>query len=224
MISTIIKGLISFVSTNIDDIFVLMLFFSQTNNIMKRHHIVIGQYLGIGALTIISIIGAFGAAIIPHEYVGLLGLVPIYLGIKAHTDYKKESNDNNTSEQKNSKFEKTIQIEENSIITFIKSFIKPSIFKVASVTFANGGDNIGIYIPLFASMSLFDVFITVIVFTLLTSLWCFIALKLAKHPFIQRGIEKNKHIFVPIIFIGLGIFILAESGAITFIYKGLFSI
>jgi cadmium resistance protein CadD (predicted permease) len=57
-------------------------------------------------------------------------------------------------------------------------------------------------------MGLGDILATAIVFAILTALWCFIALKLAEHPFIQRNIEKYKHIFVPIVFIGLGIFIL----------------
>ncbi|MGG7058236.1 cadmium resistance transporter [Clostridium tertium] len=225
MISTVITAFVSFASTNIDDIFILMLFFSQINNDMKIRHIVIGQYLGIGALTTISIIGALGVSIIPHEYVGLLGLVPIYLGIKAYVDHKKESKDIKNAYQQenqngeNGKFKESTATQGNRIITFIKSFINPSVVKVFSVTVANGGDNIGIYIPLFASMSLFDIFITVIVFVLLILLLCFIGLKLAKSPFIQKNIEKYKHIFVPIIFIGLGIFILIESRTITFIFK-----
>ena len=68
MFSTVITAFVSFASTNIDDLFVLMLFFSQINNVMKRRHIVIGQYLGIVTLTTISIIGALGVSIIPHEY------------------------------------------------------------------------------------------------------------------------------------------------------------
>lgn len=79
LISTIIIAFVSFASTNIDDIFILMLFFSQINNDMGKRHIVIGQYLGITLLTTISIIGALGISLIPSEYVGLLGLVPIYL-------------------------------------------------------------------------------------------------------------------------------------------------
>jgi len=98
LISTIITAIISFASTNIDDILVLMLFFSQINNVMKRRYIVIGQYLGIGALTTISIIGALGVSVIPQQYVGLLGLVPIYLGTKAYVGHRQESKDNgNTS-------------------------------------------------------------------------------------------------------------------------------
>ncbi|MEW9096903.1 MAG: cadmium resistance transporter [Clostridiaceae bacterium] len=232
MISTVITAFIAFVSTNIDDIFVIMLFFSQINNAMKIRHIVIGQYLGVVALIAISIIGALGLSVIPYEYVGLLGLVPIYLGIKAYVDYKKESKDNeNTSEQKlqkgeNGRVEETIEettdIQENRIITFIKNFINPSVLKVFGVTFANGGDNIGIYIPIFSSMNLVDMLITVIIFMILTALWCFIGMKLSEHHFIQRNIERYKHIFVPIIFIGLGIFILIESGTISLIYKKVF--
>ncbi|MGG7142021.1 cadmium resistance transporter [Clostridium nigeriense] len=228
MISTVITAFVSFASTNIDDIFILMLFFSQINNDMKIRHIVIGQYLGIGALITISIIGALGVSIFPHEYIGLLGFVPICLAIKAYLDHKKESKDNkNTYQQENqscqnSKSKESTSSQWNNIISFVKSFINPSVLKVFSITFANGGDNIGIYIPLFASMNLFDILITVIVFVLLILLLCFIGLKLSKNPFIRKNIEKYKHIFVPIIFIGIGIFILIESNTITFICKKVF--
>ncbi|MBU5483855.1 cadmium resistance transporter [Clostridium sp. MSJ-11] len=229
MISTLITAFVAFVSTNIDDIFILMLFFSQINNAMKIRHIVIGQYLGVGALITISIIGALGVSIIPYEYVGLLGLVPIYLGIKAYVDYKKESKDNeSTGEQElqkseNSKVEEIIEettdTKGNGIITSINNLINLSVVKVFGVTFANGGDNIGIYIPLFSSMNSVDILITVIIFMTLTAVWCFVGMKLSEHHFVQRNIEKYKHIFVPIIFIGLGVFILIESGIISLIYK-----
>jgi cadmium resistance transport/sequestration family protein len=215
LIAIVIKAFISFISTNIDDIFVLMLFFSQVNNIMKRPHIIIGQYLGIISLTIISIIGALGIGLIANEYIGLFGLVPIYLGIKTYIDYIKESNNNENS----SEVEDINETKENHIITFVEKFINPSILKVFIVTFANGGDNIGIYIPLFASMNTVGIFVTVIIFLLLTALWCFIATKLTEHPFVQKIIEKYKHIFVPIIFIILGIFIIIESKTISLIYN-----
>lgn len=227
MISTIITAFVSFVSTNIDDIFVLMLFFSQINNNMTKRHIIIGQYFGIGALTVISIIGALGVSVIPHEYVGLLGLIPIFLGVKEFIDYKKESKDKKNTEQQehndidNSELEERTYLKENSIITFSNSFINPSILKVASVTLANGGDNIGIYIPLFTRMSLRDILITVVVFALLILLMCFLALRVVEKPLIQGIIEKYKHIFIPIIFIGLGIFILTESDTIALVYKSL---
>lgn len=204
LITTVIKAFVSFVATNIDDIFVLMLFYSQINNIMKRKHIIIGQYLGIITLTIVSIVGALGISIIKDEYIGLLGLIPIYLGIKTYVDYIKESKNTENS----SDIEDIVKAKESHTITFIRKFINPSILKVFIVTFANGGDNIGIYIPLFASMNSVGVLVTVIIFLILTALWCFIGIKLIQHPFVQKNIEKYKYIFVPIIFIGLGISII----------------
>lgn len=222
MISTIITALVSFFSTNIDDIFILMLFFSQVNKDIKVKHIVIGQYLGIGALTAISIAGALGISIIPQEYVGLLGLVPIYLGIKEYIEYKKEIKNN--VEEEAQATEENIQEQvflnqENKTLVSIRKFISPSILKVAGVTIANGGDNIGIYIPLFSSMKLYSILITVIVFLLLTGVWCFIGFKLAEHPFVNKNIEKYKHIFVPIIFIVLGVLIILESGTLSLFIK-----
>lgn len=220
MIGTIITASIAFFSTNIDDIFILMLFFSQVNKDMKVKHVIIGQYLGIGILTIISLAGALGISIIPQEYVGFLGLVPIYLGIKEYVNYKKESKideDGVQTSEDNIIGEKISEQENKS--SFIKKFIKPSILKVAGVTFANGGDNIGIYIPLFSSMKVYSILVTVIVFLLFTALWCFIGLKLAQHPFVNKSIEKYKNIFVPIIFIALGIFIIIESGALGLFIK-----
>lgn len=228
MISTIITAFVSFASTNIDDIFILMLFFSQINNDMGKRHIVIGQYLGITLLTTISIIGALGISLIPSEYVGLLGLVPIYLGVKAYVDHKKENKDNEDvghEELQNDENIERMELEEITYIqkkrtsNFAKYFINPSVIKVFSLTFANGADNIGIYVPLFTSMSLVSIVVTVIIFMILIALWCFIGLKLAEHSFVQRNIKKYKHIFVPIVFICLGVFILMESRTISFIFK-----
>lgn len=224
MINAIIKAIVSFASTNIDDIFVLMLFFSQVSAVMKKSHIIIGQYLAISTLTIISIIGAFGVSVIPKEYIGLLGLAPIFIGIKAWAEHRKDvSKLDNTNVQELSQDEnnevRKMASSENPIMTFIKSFINPTIVKVFCVTLANGGDNIGIYIPLFSSMSLSDILVTVTTFALLIGFWCFIASNLVEHPLVQKNIEKYKDIFVPIVFIGLGIFILIESGPINYIFK-----
>ncbi|WP_315109418.1 cadmium resistance transporter [Clostridium intestinale] len=222
MISTIITALVSFFSTNIDDIFILMLFFSQVNKDIKVKHIVIGQYLGIGALTAISIAGALGISIIPQEYVGLLGLVPIYLGIKEYIEYKKEIKNNVEEEVQDAEEniqEQVVLNQENKTLVSIRKFISPNILKVAGVTIANGGDNIGIYIPVFSSMKLYSILITVIVFLLLTGIWCFIGFKLAEHPFVNKNIEKYKHIFVPIIFIVLGVLIILESGTLGLFIK-----
>ena len=90
MVSAIVTAFISFASTNIDDIFVLMVFFSQVDAQMKKHHIIVGQYLGISTLLFISILGSIGLNLIPQQYTGLLGVIPILLGIKEWLKYRKD--------------------------------------------------------------------------------------------------------------------------------------
>lgn len=90
MISAIATAFVSFASTNIDDIFVLMVFFSQIGGQMQKRHIIIGQYLGIVILLFVSILGSAGLNLIPQEYTGLFGVVPILLGIKEWLKFRKE--------------------------------------------------------------------------------------------------------------------------------------
>jgi cadmium resistance protein CadD (predicted permease) len=65
LISLIGIGVTAFVATNIDDIVVLMVFFSSSN--FQARHIVIGQYLGIGSLVAISALGLLIALVVPSR-------------------------------------------------------------------------------------------------------------------------------------------------------------
>lgn len=54
MIETIIAGIMSFVGTNIDDIFINTLFFAQADTKRKIQSVVIGKYLGSGSLMLLT--------------------------------------------------------------------------------------------------------------------------------------------------------------------------
>lgn len=205
MISTIFMAVMAFLGTNIDDLFILMLFFSQIGGTMTKPQIIAGQYLGIGTLIAMSILGALGLSVFPPEYVGLLGLVPIYLGIRGALDYRRDSKSPDNRESPGSSPPKRL--------------VKLGVLKVAGVTIANGGDNIGIYVPLFIGMGIPAMLVTVLVFALLTALWCLMGLKLAGHPLIRKNIEASQHILVPVVFIGLGIFILLKNGTLGLILR-----
>jgi cadmium resistance transport/sequestration family protein len=199
-IQSAIAGSTAFIATNVDDILILMLFFSQTNSSFRRQHIVVGQYLGFIALVIASLPGFFGGLIIPPAWIGLLGLVPIAIGI---------SNLVNNQEDK-----PEIQTVSDSKTT-AKSLliaIAPQTYKVAAVTFANGGDNIGIYVPLFANSNLAELAIICLTFLVLIGVWCYIAYRLTRHKAIAQILTKYGERIVPFVLIGLGIFILLESG------------
>jgi cadmium resistance transport/sequestration family protein len=200
-IQSAIAGSTAFIATNVDDILILMLFFSQTNSTFRRRHIVVGQYLGFIALIIASLPGFFGGLIIPRAWIGLLGLLPIAIGINNLITSKED--------------EQEIQTVSDSDSTVAKSLlvvIAPQTYKVAAVTFANGGDNIGIYVPLFASSNLANLAVICLTFLILIGVWCYIAYQLTRHKAIARILTKYGERIVPFVLIGLGIFILLESG------------
>jgi cadmium resistance protein CadD (predicted permease) len=89
--------------------------------------------------------------------------------------------------------------------------IQPNLLELG-VTIANGGDNIGIYVPLFANRTLMGLGITLIVFFTMIAVWCWIANSLSRHRAIAQFISMcYGDRIVPFVLIGLGIYILVES-------------
>ncbi|HEO8421340.1 cadmium resistance protein CadD [Niallia circulans] len=207
LILTILSALGSFIVTNIDDIFVLMLLFSQASSQAKASNgrtvnmqpkgsriypkdIVIGQYLGFALLVLISLLATFGVTLIPDQWVGLLGLIPIYLGVKLFIKGEDEN--------------------EGAILSSLNKFNK-FYLSVAFITFANGGDNIGIYVPFFSTLNNNQLVITVVTFFIMVAVWCLIGYRLARFRYVSETLEKYGRWVIPIVFIGLGLYIMAEN-------------
>jgi cadmium resistance transport/sequestration family protein len=202
----IIAGITSFAATNIDDIVILMLFFAQVNASFRPRQIVVGQYLGFSVLIIASLPGFFGGLIVPRAWIGLLGLVPIAIGVSRLVNREKDEEVQAVSDELNR------SRGNNSLGSTLTSLISPQTLNVAAVTFANGGDNIGIYVPLFASSTLASLVVILGIFFLLIGVWCYIAYLLARQPAIAHVLTRYGKAVVPFVLIGLGIFILFESG------------
>ncbi len=188
-------GIAGFADTNIDDIFVLLMFFSYSSMTFPPKQIVLGQYIGIGLLVAISALGVFFSLAVPSYIIGLLGIVPIAIGIRKIVALRKksESHSNQASQDKNKNL---------------------AFAAVASVTFSNGGDNIGVYTPLFAKYnSPGEITVLVAIFMSMTALWCIAAYCLVNHPLVALKIRHTGHMILPFILIGLGAYILAESFA-----------
>lgn len=83
--------------------------------------------------------------------------------------------------------------------------------QVALVTFANGGDNIGVYIPIFASLSLVEIAAVVLIFIALTGLWCIIGLKMVENRIIGSKIKNYGHLILPFVLIAIGVLIILRS-------------
>ncbi len=186
-------GVAAFAATNIDDIFVLMMFFSSSSMTFPVKQVVLGQYIGIGLLVAISAPGSFISLAVPTYIIALLGIVPIVIGVKKLIVLKK--NDSNSK--------LAIHDKKKNNLVFAA---------VAAVTFSNGGDNIGVYTPLFAKYnSLSQITALATIFMAMTAVWCITAYYLVNHPLVASKIRCIGHITLPFVLIGLGIYILTES-------------
>jgi cadmium resistance transport/sequestration family protein len=203
LVTAIPTGIGAFTATNIDDLVILTLLFSQVNATFRRHHIVIGQYLGFTALLVASLSGFFGSLILPSHWIGLLGLVPIWMGLSRLL----------TSEQEDA--EDAQEASDRSVPSSLSSFFSPQAYSVAAITIANGSDNVGIYVPLFASCSLEKLLVTLAVFLVLVGVWCYLTYKLTQQPTIAHLLTRYGNVFVPFVLIGLGSFIVLDSAALS---------
>jgi len=203
--AAIIAGITSFAATNIDDMVISMLFFAQVNDTFRPRHIFVGKYLGFAALIAASLPGFFGGLIVPKAWIGLLGLVPIAIGISHLVNRENEEND---VQAVSGEFNR----ESNSPVSKLANLFNPQTLNVAAVTVANGGDNIGIYLPLFASSDLPSLVVILAVFSVMVGVLSYAAYWLTRHRAIAPILTRYTQAVVPFVLIGLGIFILIESG------------
>jgi cadmium resistance transport/sequestration family protein len=202
LLTAISTGMTAFTATNLDDILILLLFFSQVNAVFRRRHIVFGQYLGFTALVLASLPGFFGRLIFPPDWIGMLGLLPIAIGLSRLLN----------PETDDSEAEAELEQSESS---FFSSFLSPQTYSVAAVTVANGGDNIGIYVPLFASNTLESLAVILAVFFAMVGVWCYAAYRLIQMRAIADTLTRYGNQLVPFVLIGLGIAILVKSGTLA---------
>lgn len=190
-----------FVSTSIDYLLILTIVFAQTKSRKGMLHIIGGQYLGTALLVAGSLVIAFVLHFVPEEWMlGLLGLIPIGLGIRAAVKRANEDEQEEAEEVG----EKLERAKANRLF-----------WTITLITLASGGDNLGIYIPYFTSLGTAGIVTALAVFAVLTLLLCFIGYRLASIRLIANTLEKYERVIVPVVFIGLGLYILAESGTLA---------
>ena len=184
LIGTGIAAVFAFAATNVDDLFINMLFFAQADTAAQIRQVAIGKYLGIGALFILSLAGAWFAQALPYGALRLLGLVPIALGIRSWLHRHDDASEDTPS-------------------------VTGSLaISTALVTIANGADNIGVYVPLLANYTAAQVAATAAIFALMTAVWCLVSGRLAALPLLRSVLTRYRHIAVPAVLIALGVYIL----------------
>jgi cadmium resistance protein CadD (predicted permease) len=191
-------GIGAFVATNIDDLFILMVFFAKRS--FPTYQIVLGQYVGMGLLLGVSLLGSLIALVIPHNLLGLVGLFPIAIGVKELLDLRSRENDDGD------KNEKIVSRFSNSKWRTHLPFLV-----VASITFS-GGEEIGIYTSIFVTHGSLPEITTVVAMVMaLTGVWCWIAAYLVNRSFLATQLRRIADRVLPFMLIGLGTYILIEA-------------
>ena len=194
---TIISAIGVYISTSIDYLIILIILFAQLSQNKQKWHIYAGKYLGTGLLVGASLVAAYIVNFVPEEWmVGLLGLIPIYLGIRFAIVGEGEEE------------------EEEIIERFEQSKANQLFWTVTLLTIASGGDNLGIYIPYFASLDWSQTLVALLVFAIGIIIFCELSRVLSSMPLISETIEKYERIVVPLVFITLGLYIMYENGTI----------
>jgi cadmium resistance protein CadD (predicted permease) len=187
-------GIAAFVSTNIDDLFILMIFFATLR--FPASQIVLGQYIGMGSLIGVSLVGSLITLALPRNLIGLIGLFPIAMGIKELLELHKKDSKENVKKLSKRLYNKKIHL---------------PFLTVAAVTFS-GGEEIGIYTALFATNNdLAAITMLISVVMVLTALWCFLANHLVKRSFLGDVFHGIGSRVLPFVLIGLGLYILVEA-------------
>ncbi|MCI2956005.1 CadD family cadmium resistance transporter [Staphylococcus caprae] len=197
MIQTIVTAAILYIATALDLLVILLMFFARAKTRKEYRDIYIGQYVGSVALIVISLFFAFVLNYVPEKWIlGLLGLIPIYLGIKVAI-YGDSDGEERAKKELNEKG------------------LSKLVGTIAIVTIAScGADNIGLFVPYFVTLSITNLLITLFVFLILIFFLVFTAQKLANIPGVGEIIEKFGRWIMTVIYIALGLFIIIENDTI----------
>ena len=200
MIQNVVTSIILYSGTAVDLLIILMLFFAKRKSRKDIINIYLGQFLGSVSLILLSLLFAFVLNYIPSkEILGLLGLIPIFLGLKVlllgDSDGEAIAKDGLRKDNKN------------------------LIFLVAMITFAScGADNIGVFVPYFTTLNLANLIVTLLTFLVMIYLLVFSAQKLAQVSSVGETLEKYSRWFIAVVYLGLGMYILIENNSFDMLW------
>lgn len=200
MIQNVVTSIILYSGTAVDLLTYSNVIFCQKKSRKDIINIYLGQFLGSVSLILLSLLFAFVLDYIPSkEILGLLGLIPIFLGLKVlllgDSDGESIAKEGLRKDNKN------------------------LIFLVAMITFAScGADNIGVFVPYFTTLNLANLIVALLTFLVMIYLLVFSAQKLAQVPSVGETLEKYSRWFVAVVYLGLGIYILIENNSFDMLW------
>lgn len=189
LLADLMLAIVAFASTNVDDLFVLMAFFSDRGT--RTSQVVVGQFAGIAALTAISGMAALVSLVIPAPYLGLLGFAPIAIGVRRLLGLRGQTADE------------------------ARPLARSGALAVVAATMATGGDNIAVYTSMFATQKPAQIALTVAICAPMTAIWCFLAHSLISQPAMEAPIRRWGSVVLPFVLIGFGLLVVYKASLMS---------
>jgi cadmium resistance protein CadD (predicted permease) len=187
-----------FATTNLDDLFILLGFFSDPR--FRPRQVALGQFLGIAMLYAASVATSLLAMVVSPAYVGLLGLLPVVIGLGKIRELRPGV---------------AVDGEDDAV----PRGGRWNVLTVAAVTIADGGDNMSVYIPIFATRSGWEVAAMGVVFAGMTLAWVGAAFWLTRHRTLGAPIRRHGRRVAPFVLVALGVYILYSAGTVALVAR-----
>jgi cadmium resistance protein CadD (predicted permease) len=143
---------------------------------------------------------ALAAIAVPERWIALLGLVPLALGVRKLWLLGRSGAHDGDGAEASRLQDRERRLEGRALSQTLA---------VMAVTAANGGDNLSVYIPLFAQdLNLVPLY--ALVFAVMTAIWCAAGYALVDNRLAGRHLQRYGHIALPFVLVGLGLYILSD--------------
>jgi cadmium resistance protein CadD (predicted permease) len=181
---------IAFIATNADNLLLLFAFLADRS--FKAWQVIIGYAFGMVAILALSWLVAWFAHFLRPEYAGLLGIVPIGLGLKRLYD-------------------QFVRQTKSAVLTSSKRSTHSQIITVALADVAHGPDTIVLFSALLADSDLVAQFSISIAYFVLVIGWCSLGFFLLRHPRVRGPAQRYGEHLSPYLLIGVGIYVLLNT-------------
>jgi cadmium resistance protein CadD (predicted permease) len=224
--ATLQIGFAAGLATTFDDNIYLTAFFGEVNRTFRPIHVVVGELVGFTVLLAVSLIGFAVGMALPASTVGLLGILPIAIGIQNLYALIQEAITEAAGNQ--AKAPTPVHEKEGTFnqsgfrsrrISAWDALRDRKTYDVAAVSISNGSNNLSIYIPLFASLTPTKILVVIPVFYLFIGTWLLLSFSLTRMPGISLVLNRYAKVLFPFVLMWLGYRILSDSGAMNLMHS-----
>jgi len=190
VVSTVLLAVGAFVGTNLDNLLALSGQLAATDR-SRHRRIIDGQVAATVVLLALSALAGVAFAMVPGRLLGLLGLVPIALGVRAGVLLARKRPDDRSMP---------------AAAGLVTSFL---------VTLAIGADNVAVYLPVLATGTVAAAIACLVIWLALDLVLVALAAWLGRHPATERVVGRMGPVALPVLYVVIGVVVLLRAGTLT---------